>query len=77
MHCHYLNAVFGVGGWKLREHGSVKHFKMSCPQLFSSNSLYLRQEVLAHQESVLATEARLRMEGVEFKEEWQDEDFPR
>ncbi|XP_041443612.1 BCL2/adenovirus E1B 19kDa interacting protein 2 S homeolog isoform X3 [Xenopus laevis] len=29
------------------------------------------------QESVATTEARLRMEGVEFKEEWQDEDFPR
>ncbi|XP_040198764.1 BCL2/adenovirus E1B 19 kDa protein-interacting protein 2 isoform X2 [Rana temporaria] len=28
-------------------------------------------------ESVNTTEARLRMEGVEFKEEWQDEDFPR
>ncbi|KAM5170977.1 BCL2/adenovirus E1B 19 kDa protein-interacting protein 2 isoform 2-T2 [Mantella aurantiaca] len=28
-------------------------------------------------ESVTTTEARLRMEGVEFKEEWQDEDFPR
>ncbi|XP_077328932.1 BCL2/adenovirus E1B 19 kDa protein-interacting protein 2 isoform X2 [Lithobates pipiens] len=28
-------------------------------------------------ESVSTTEARLRMEGVEFKEEWQDEDFPR
>ncbi|XP_073159748.1 BCL2/adenovirus E1B 19 kDa protein-interacting protein 2 isoform X5 [Lepidochelys kempii] len=34
-------------------------------------------DLLAHQESVLATEARPRMEGVEFKEEWQDEDFPR
>ncbi|KAJ8002415.1 hypothetical protein DPEC_G00158650 [Dallia pectoralis] len=30
-----------------------------------------------HQESVSSTEARLRMEGVELKEEWQDEDFPR
>lgn len=30
-----------------------------------------------HQESVAITEARLRMEGVELKEEWQDEDFPR
>ncbi|XP_026058566.1 BCL2/adenovirus E1B 19 kDa protein-interacting protein 2-like isoform X2 [Carassius auratus] len=30
-----------------------------------------------HQESVATTEARLRMEGVELKEEWQDEDFPR
>ncbi|XP_060742386.1 BCL2/adenovirus E1B 19 kDa protein-interacting protein 2 isoform X2 [Tachysurus vachellii] len=29
------------------------------------------------QESVNTTEARLRMEGMEFKEEWQDEDFPR
>lgn len=29
------------------------------------------------QESVSTTEARLRMEGMEFKEEWQDEDFPR
>ncbi|XP_075064227.1 BCL2/adenovirus E1B 19 kDa protein-interacting protein 2 isoform X3 [Mixophyes fleayi] len=28
-------------------------------------------------ESVATTEARLRMEGVELKEEWQDEDFPR
>ncbi|XP_050823011.1 BCL2/adenovirus E1B 19 kDa protein-interacting protein 2 isoform X3 [Gopherus flavomarginatus] len=35
------------------------------------------QEVLTHQEFILAIEARLRMEGVEFKEEWQDEDFPR
>lgn len=32
---------------------------------------------LQHQESVATTEARLRMEGVELKEEWQDEDFPR
>ncbi|XP_029009142.1 BCL2/adenovirus E1B 19 kDa protein-interacting protein 2 isoform X2 [Betta splendens] len=32
---------------------------------------------LEHQESVDTTEARLRMEGVELKEEWQDEDFPR
>lgn len=32
---------------------------------------------LEHQESVATTEARLRMEGVELKEEWQDEDFPR
>ncbi|XP_015234433.1 PREDICTED: BCL2/adenovirus E1B 19 kDa protein-interacting protein 2 isoform X2 [Cyprinodon variegatus] len=29
------------------------------------------------QESVATTEARLRLEGVELKEEWQDEDFPR
>ncbi|XP_017341370.1 BCL2/adenovirus E1B 19 kDa protein-interacting protein 2 isoform X2 [Ictalurus punctatus] len=29
------------------------------------------------QESVSTTEAQLRMEGMEFKEEWQDEDFPR
>ncbi|TRY94614.1 hypothetical protein DNTS_015816 [Danionella cerebrum] len=29
------------------------------------------------QESVMTTEAQLRMEGVELKEEWQDEDFPR
>ncbi|XP_063782329.1 BCL2/adenovirus E1B 19 kDa protein-interacting protein 2 isoform X3 [Pseudophryne corroboree] len=28
-------------------------------------------------ESMATTEARLRMEGVELKEEWQDEDFPR
>eukprot|EP00062_Callorhinchus_milii_P002432 gi/632938611/ref/XP_007905693.1/ PREDICTED: BCL2/adenovirus E1B 19 kDa protein-interacting protein 2 isoform X3 [Callorhinchus milii] len=32
---------------------------------------------LGRQESVATTEARLRMEGVELKEEWQDEDFPR
>uniref|UniRef100_A0A1A7X922 BCL2/adenovirus E1B interacting protein 2 n=1 Tax=Iconisemion striatum TaxID=60296 RepID=A0A1A7X922_9TELE len=32
---------------------------------------------LERQESVRTTEARLRMEGVELKEEWQDEDFPR
>ncbi|MFT7798533.1 BCL2/adenovirus E1B 19 kDa protein-interacting protein 2-like [Arapaima gigas] len=32
---------------------------------------------LTRQESVATTEARLRMEGVELKEEWQDEDFPR
>ncbi|TSM52297.1 BCL2/adenovirus E1B 19 kDa protein-interacting protein 2 [Bagarius yarrelli] len=32
---------------------------------------------LDRQESVSTTEARLRMEGMEFKEEWQDEDFPR
>lgn len=31
---------------------------------------------LERQESVATTEARLRMEGVELKEEWQDEDFP-
>ncbi|KAI5100492.1 BCL2/adenovirus E1B 19 kDa protein-interacting protein 2 isoform X2 [Silurus meridionalis] len=29
------------------------------------------------QESASTTEARLRMEGMDFKEEWQDEDFPR
>ncbi|KAM6927052.1 BCL2/adenovirus E1B 19 kDa protein-interacting protein 2 isoform 2-T2 [Lycodopsis pacificus] len=32
---------------------------------------------LERQESVATTDARLRMEGVELKEEWQDEDFPR
>ncbi|XP_069564761.1 BCL2/adenovirus E1B 19 kDa protein-interacting protein 2 isoform X1 [Brachyistius frenatus] len=32
---------------------------------------------LERRESVATTEARLRMEGVELKEEWQDEDFPR
>ncbi|XP_068595199.1 BCL2/adenovirus E1B 19 kDa protein-interacting protein 2 isoform X2 [Brachionichthys hirsutus] len=32
---------------------------------------------LERQESVATTEARLIMEGVELKEEWQDEDFPR
>uniref|UniRef100_A0A8C6SW05 BCL2 interacting protein 2 n=1 Tax=Neogobius melanostomus TaxID=47308 RepID=A0A8C6SW05_9GOBI len=32
--------------------------------------------VLERQESISTTEARLRMEGVELKEEWQDEDFP-
>ncbi|XP_072290976.1 BCL2/adenovirus E1B 19 kDa protein-interacting protein 2 isoform X2 [Eucyclogobius newberryi] len=32
---------------------------------------------LERQESISTTEARLRMEGVELKEEWQDEDFPR
>ncbi|XP_042709758.1 BCL2/adenovirus E1B 19 kDa protein-interacting protein 2 isoform X6 [Chrysemys picta bellii] len=52
-------------------------FSVRVLKLFSSNTLYPRQEVLAHQESILAIEARLRMEGVEFKEEWQDEDFPR
>ncbi|XP_045068714.1 BCL2/adenovirus E1B 19 kDa protein-interacting protein 2 isoform X2 [Coregonus clupeaformis] len=31
---------------------------------------------LERQESVATSEARLRMEGVELKEEWQDEDFP-
>ncbi|KAI1889616.1 hypothetical protein AGOR_G00164760 [Albula goreensis] len=34
-------------------------------------------ESLEHQESAETTEARLRLEGVELKEEWQDEDFPR
>ncbi|KAG8440381.1 hypothetical protein GDO86_006221 [Hymenochirus boettgeri] len=34
-------------------------------------------ESFERQESVATTEARLRMEGVELKEEWQDEDFPR
>ena len=29
------------------------------------------------QESVDTSEARLSLEGVELKEEWQDEDFPR
>ncbi|XP_037307199.1 BCL2/adenovirus E1B 19 kDa protein-interacting protein 2 isoform X3 [Pungitius pungitius] len=32
---------------------------------------------LERQESVATSEARLRLEGVELKEEWQDEDFPR
>ncbi|XP_067356881.1 BCL2/adenovirus E1B 19 kDa protein-interacting protein 2 isoform X3 [Channa argus] len=32
---------------------------------------------LERQEYVATTEARLRLEGVELKEEWQDEDFPR
>ncbi|XP_043933312.1 BCL2/adenovirus E1B 19 kDa protein-interacting protein 2 isoform X2 [Protopterus annectens] len=35
------------------------------------------QPSLERQESIATTEARLRMEGVELKEEWQDEDFPR
>ena len=42
--------------------------KIKTPFFFSS---------LERQESVATTEARLRMEGVELKEEWQDEDFPR
>ncbi|XP_030044313.1 BCL2/adenovirus E1B 19 kDa protein-interacting protein 2 isoform X2 [Microcaecilia unicolor] len=40
-----------------------------CQEVFSGT--------LERQESVATTEARLRMEGVELKEEWQDEDFPR
>ncbi|EPY83070.1 BCL2/adenovirus E1B protein-interacting protein 2 [Camelus ferus] len=31
---------------------------------------------LDYQESIVDIESRLRMEGVELKEEWQDEDFP-
>ncbi|XP_063053810.1 BCL2/adenovirus E1B 19 kDa protein-interacting protein 2 isoform X2 [Engraulis encrasicolus] len=44
------------------------------PELQSSPDL---NGSLERQESVATTEARLRMEGVELKEEWQDEDFPR
>lgn len=36
-----------------------------------------RQEILAYKESLLTIQVGWRMEGVEFKEEWQDEDFPR
>ncbi|XP_075993376.1 BCL2/adenovirus E1B 19 kDa protein-interacting protein 2 isoform X2 [Genypterus blacodes] len=42
-----------------------------------TTSLQLLPSSLERQESVATTEARLRMEGVELKEEWQDEDFPR
>ncbi|OCT89508.1 hypothetical protein XELAEV_18018129mg [Xenopus laevis] len=51
------------------------------------NEQYIIEGAVGHQdkfaesyerhESVATTEARLRMEGVELKEEWQDEDFPR
>lgn len=55
------------------------------PGARSSTPVSLPQQVsppgpigsLERQESVATTEARLRMEGVELKEEWQDEDFPR
>lgn len=36
-----------------------------------------RQKVLADQDYLLLIQVGWRMEGVEFKEEWQDEDFPR
>lgn len=44
------------------------------PQTYSTSG---HNGSLQLQESVATTEARLRMEGVELKEEWQDEDFPR
>ncbi|XP_038843329.1 BCL2/adenovirus E1B 19 kDa protein-interacting protein 2 isoform X2 [Salvelinus namaycush] len=44
------------------------------PQTYSTSG---HNGSLERQESVATTEARLRMEGVELKEEWQDEDFPR
>ncbi|XP_029607863.1 BCL2/adenovirus E1B 19 kDa protein-interacting protein 2 [Salmo trutta] len=44
------------------------------PQTYSTTG---HNGSLQLQESVATTEARLRMEGVELKEEWQDEDFPR
>ncbi|XP_061534079.1 BCL2/adenovirus E1B 19 kDa protein-interacting protein 2 isoform X2 [Phycodurus eques] len=47
---------------------------VSLPQPFSTAG---PSGSLERQESVATTEARLRMEGVELKEEWQDEDFPR
>ncbi|XP_071387544.1 BCL2/adenovirus E1B 19 kDa protein-interacting protein 2 isoform X3 [Centroberyx affinis] len=55
--------------------GARSSTPVSLPQPCSTsgpNGRYLER-----QESVATTEARLRMEGVELKEEWQDEDFPR
>ncbi|KAM9124971.1 BCL2/adenovirus E1B 19 kDa protein-interacting protein 2 isoform 2-T2 [Pangshura tecta] len=62
----------GVGVSQLPWPPGRGHFRLS-----SSHLTPCIHEVLTHQEFILAIEARLRMEGVEFKEEWQDEDFPR
>ncbi|XP_034032364.1 BCL2/adenovirus E1B 19 kDa protein-interacting protein 2 isoform X2 [Thalassophryne amazonica] len=51
-----------------------KHPGRRLPQTSSPSAI---SASLERQESVATTEARLRMEGVELKEEWQDEDFPR
>nr|XP_055048473.1 BCL2/adenovirus E1B 19 kDa protein-interacting protein 2 isoform X1 [Misgurnus anguillicaudatus] len=57
------------------DNGQKQGVKTSTPvRLFSSAE---HNGSFEHQESVATTEARLRMEGVELKEEWQDEDFPR
>ncbi|KAK2103119.1 hypothetical protein P7K49_016975 [Saguinus oedipus] len=50
---------------------SVSHFVH-----FSLFRLLLDTGPLDYQECVVDIESRLRMEGVELKEEWQDEDFP-
>ncbi|XP_077591029.1 BCL2/adenovirus E1B 19 kDa protein-interacting protein 2 isoform X2 [Stigmatopora nigra] len=53
-----------------QDSSAQKNLSKSCSPVGLSESL-------ERQESVATTEARLRMEGVELKEEWQDEDFPR
>ncbi|KAF7669190.1 hypothetical protein LDENG_00230730 [Lucifuga dentata] len=57
-----------------KQSGARSSTPQSLPQPSSSSG---RIGSLERQESVATTEARLRMEGVELKEEWQDEDFPR
>ncbi|XP_012674255.2 BCL2/adenovirus E1B 19 kDa protein-interacting protein 2 isoform X2 [Clupea harengus] len=62
-------------GQKQEESAGVRTSSpVNLPQTYSSSDL---NGSLERQESVATTEARLRMEGVELKEEWQDEDFPR
>ncbi|XP_026221622.1 BCL2/adenovirus E1B 19 kDa protein-interacting protein 2 isoform X2 [Anabas testudineus] len=57
-----------------KQPGAKSSTPVSLPQSSSPSGL---TGSLERQESVATTEARLRMEGVELKEEWQDEDFPR
>ncbi|KAK2842283.1 hypothetical protein Q5P01_012483 [Channa striata] len=57
-----------------RQPGATSSTPVNLPQPRSPPGL---TGSLERQESVATTEARLRMEGVELKEEWQDEDFPR
>ncbi|KAM4618738.1 BCL2/adenovirus E1B 19 kDa protein-interacting protein 2 isoform 2-T2 [Polymixia lowei] len=57
-----------------KQSGARSSSPVSFPRPYSTSG---PNESLERQESVATTEARLRMEGVELKEEWQDEDFPR
>ncbi|KAM9495906.1 BCL2/adenovirus E1B 19 kDa protein-interacting protein 2 isoform 1-T1 [Clarias gariepinus] len=66
-----------------QEESSHKGKKQEATRTASSAPVSVQPSAQEHngsfeqQESASTTEARLRMEGMEFKEEWQDEDFPR
>lgn len=68
----FSNYIYHLKAFETRHFHSLSQRKQSV-----IGSVCLSSSSLERQESVATTEARLRMEGVELKEEWQDEDFPR